>query len=96
MEEISFYGSHDMRKDAFFFLLIMLTTVADEDLAAAVLDKEIDLNCTLKPWDVTLLAREEHFCQYILIFSFLSHSIERNFVGWKVQEVLSYHIISSL
>ena len=47
-----------MRKDAFFFLLIMLTTVADEDLAAAVLDKEIDLNCTLKPWEVTLLASQ--------------------------------------
>ena len=58
MEEISFYDSHDMRKDVFFFLLIMLTTVADEDLAAAVQEKETDLNCTLKPWEVTLLASQ--------------------------------------
>ena len=37
------------------FLLIMLTSVADEDLAAAVEEKENQLNCRLKPWEVTLL-----------------------------------------
>ena len=41
-----------------FLLLIMLASVADEDLAAAVQDKETDLNCTLKPWEVTLLASQ--------------------------------------
>ena len=44
-----------MRKDVLFFLLIMLTSVADEDLAAAVEEKEGQLNCRLKPWEVTLL-----------------------------------------
>ena len=44
-----------MRKDVLLFLLIMLTSVADEDLAAAVEEKENQLNCRLKPWEVTLL-----------------------------------------
>ena len=47
-----------MKKYAIFLLLIMLTFVADEDLAHAVQDKETDLNCTLKPWEVTLLANQ--------------------------------------
>ena len=58
MVEITFNASNDMRKDVLFFLLIMLASVADEDLAAAVQDKETDLNCTLKPWEVTLLASQ--------------------------------------
>ena len=33
LEDISFYGSHGMRKDVFFFVLIMLANVAGEDLA---------------------------------------------------------------
>ena len=45
-----------MRK--FLLLLIMLTNVSDEDLAAAVEAKEIDLKCTLKPWEVDLLASQ--------------------------------------
>ena len=33
----------------------MLASVADEDLAAAVQERESQLNCRLKPWEVTLL-----------------------------------------
>ena len=38
-----------------FFLLVMLASVADEDLSAAVQERESQLNCRLKPWEVTLL-----------------------------------------
>ena len=33
----------------------VLASVADEDLAAAVQERESQLNCRLKPWEVTLL-----------------------------------------
>ena len=59
LQEISFNACHAMRK--FFLILIMLTNVSDEDLAAAVNAKEIDLNCILKPWEVTLLTVGEKF-----------------------------------
>ena len=33
----------------------VLASVADKDLAAAVQERESQLNCRLKPWEVTLL-----------------------------------------
>ena len=51
--EITFNASYDMRKDVIFLLLIMLASVADEDLAATVEEKERELKCCLKLWEVT-------------------------------------------
>ena len=51
----TFNASYDMRKDVLFFLLIMLTTVANKDLAATVKEKEREPKCCLKLWEVTLL-----------------------------------------
>ena len=56
MQEISFHACHAMRN--FFLILIMLTNISDEDLAATVHAKEAEINCTLKPWEVTLLASQ--------------------------------------
>ena len=61
--KFTFNASYAMRKDVLFFLLILLTSVADEDLAAAVEEKESQLNCHLKPWEVTLLNHQLHQLQ---------------------------------